>query len=472
MKLLMILSRTRHARTEGVSRLAWLCGIGAAALLLLAILLPVDAGFQQTAKPEPAAAMDNSGDGSAKDLARTRLSGRGSGPRHPAEAVVKQKLTEFAINREQVARRMAENYNIVIPPEADAFFQAAQSGNWEALTNSYSTLQKLRETSKSEDLHRLWGPILETLLVGECAQKWPPEKLLEYGQATLGSLRPGMVYVGGTDPGRGIPTLLNETSDGERHVVITQNALADASYLEYVNFLYGDKLSTLTIEDSRSAFQEYVEDARRRLKHDQEFPGEPKQIRPGEDVRLEDNRLRVSGQVAVMAINEGLLRTFMNKNPQLSFALEESFPLESTYPNALPLGPIMELGVGDPEAAFTPEKARQTVSYWRDAAAQAADPTDSPESETRMTYAKMAASQAALLNHHNHPSEAEQAYRLAVQISPASPEANYGLATLLANSGRSAEAQGIIAAFQKAHPAKDGEPWSLTYKANADGSAR
>jgi len=81
----------------------------------------------------------------------------------------------------------------------------------------------------------------------------PPEKLLDYGNAILESLRPGMVYVGGTDPGRWIPTLLNETSEGERHIVLTQNALADATYLDYVNFLYGDRLTALSSDDSKRA---------------------------------------------------------------------------------------------------------------------------------------------------------------------------------------------------------------------------
>lgn len=360
---------------------------------------------------------------------------------------------------------MAEKHKVTVAPEVEAFFQAAREGNWEPLTNAYSTLQQLRQSGNRSDLGVLWGPILETLLVAECAHKWSPEKLLEYGQATLGSLEPGMVYVGGTDPGRGIPTLLNETSDGERHVVLTQNALADATYLDYVSFLYGDRVSTLTLDDSQKAFSEYVADAQKRLQHDQQFPDEPKQIRPGEEVRMTDNRVQVSGQVAVMAINEALLRAFMAKNPQVSFALEESFPLKSTYPNAIPLGPLMELGVEDPKGTFTPEKAQQTVGYWRDTAAQISH-TDNPDSPDRMAYAKMAAAQATLLSHHGHASEAEQAYRLAVQISPASPEANYGLATLLAKSGRRSEAQEVVTAFQRAHPAKDQEPWSLSFKAS------
>src|SRR5258708_6779600 len=184
-----------------------------------------------------------------------------------------------------------------------------------------------------------------------------------------------MVYVGGTDPGRGIPTLLNETSDGEHHIVLTQNGLADNTYMQYVKFLYGDQMTQLTEEDSKRAFDDYLADAQKRLLHDQQFPHEPKQVRPGEEIRFMDGsdqngssgdskRVQVSGQVAVMAINERLLQAIMDKNPAMSFALEESFPLQSTYSTAVPVGPIMELRVQDAQNAFTPERAAESVDYW------------------------------------------------------------------------------------------------------------
>ena len=113
-----------------------------------------------------------------------------------------------------------------------------------------------------------------------------------------------MVYVGGTDPGRFIPTLLNETGDGERHVVLTQNALADGTYLEYLRFLDGDRMTALRRRIRSARFRTISADAQKRLAHDQQFPDEPKQVRPGEDIRHTDNRVQVSGQVAVMAINE------------------------------------------------------------------------------------------------------------------------------------------------------------------------
>ena len=52
------------------------------------------------------------------------------------------------------------------------------------------------------------------------------------------------------------PTLLNETSEGEPRVVLTQNAPADVRYLDYLDFLYADPFTTLTSGDSRCAFQD------------------------------------------------------------------------------------------------------------------------------------------------------------------------------------------------------------------------
>ena len=75
----------------------------------------------------------------------------------------------------------------------------------------------------------------------------------------------------------------------------------------------------------------------------------------------------------------------------------------------------------------------------------------SATSEPRRAYAKMAAAQAALLADHQFAAEAEQAYRLALQISPVNPEAANGLAQLLNSSGRSDEARQIIGDLERLH---------------------
>ena len=54
--------------------------------------------------------------------------------------------------------------------------------------------------------------------------------------------------MGGTDPGRWIPELLNETSSGEEHIIVTQNAFADGRYLDFMNTLYGEPGDSLPFD--------------------------------------------------------------------------------------------------------------------------------------------------------------------------------------------------------------------------------
>ncbi len=230
------------------------------------------------------------------------------------------------------------------------------------------------------------------------------------------------VLFGGTDPGRFNPTYMifcesflpskhkpkDPNFDRRDVYLITQNALADKTYLDYIRAHYnrsahkdpyffselfrtdkavelnrtnlfaklmlpldrfftdlGDKMEkrrraegvyppkeiiTPTNEDSQIAFQDYIMDAQRRLAHDTQFPNEPRQMKPGEDVRIADGRVQVTGQVAVMALNGLLTKVIFDKNPDHEFYVEESFPLEWMFPHLTPSGIIMKINrekVGD-----------------------------------------------------------------------------------------------------------------------------
>jgi hypothetical protein len=368
--------------------------------------------------------------------------------------IVTNKVSQFARNRREILHNYAKHLQIQVPIEFEAFMDAAESGRWAEVQSQFQELDKIRKTTGwSEGTARLWPVIMETFGVAEIAHRWPAEQLLDYGQAVLGSLRPDMVYVGGTDPGRFIPTLLNETSDGERHIVLTQNALADASYLQYLQFLYSDRFSALTTDDSKDMFAAYTTDAKKRLEHDQQFPNEPKQVLPGEDLRLNDNRFQVSGQTAVMDINEKLFQTLMAKNPGLSFAIEQSFPLKSTYAEAVPLGPIMELRAAGGANALTADLATQSVDYWNRTTDQLlASLADNDSLAVRQTYAKMAAEQASLLLAHKYSEQAEANLRLAAQICPSSPEVVFNYVSLLMNQSRGPEAIPLLENAMKASP--------------------
>jgi hypothetical protein len=437
------------------SRWPWLLGAGCLLVILVGLLLPRPE-HAPSGQTSPANVASRAAAANAAAIARARQPIRfsSSEPAPDAKEIVAGKVSRFAHDRLGVVRAMAEHYKVEVHKDVERFFAAAEAARWEELKDLFDSLNKTRRSSdRPEGFETLWPPILETYGVAEAAHDWPAQKLLDYGQAVLGSLRPGMVYVGGTDAGRFIPTLLNETSDGERHVVLTQNALADGTYFEYLRFLYGEQMTLPTQDDSQRAFQDYMANAQKRLAHDQQFPDEPKQLRPGEDVRFTDNRLQVSGQVAVMAINEHLLQMIMNKNPNLPFALEESFAFKSTYPNAVPLGPIMELRVPDAQQAFTAEAAAQAADYWRTATQSLLAGSDiQADAEARKAYAKMATAQAGLLADHGFTTEADEAYRLATNIGPSNPEAVLPYASFLANQKRFAEAIPMLETAASAAP--------------------
>jgi hypothetical protein len=382
------------------------------------------------------------------------------------------KVSQFGRSRRELAREIARRAKKEVPAEVEKFFDAVESGDWERIKTQWDELSKrsgqYEHSEHSPELDLFWPAALDAYGAAEQAHLWPAQKLLDYGHAILDSLQPGEVYVGGTDNGRWVPELLNDTSDGERHVIITQNALADSRYLDFISELYGDRIATLTHEDSQRAFQEYMIDAQKRLDHDQQFPDEPKQVRPGEGIQVVDGKVQVSGIGSVMAINEKLLGMLMEKNPDLSFGLQESFPFKGTYADALPSGPLMELRAPDGQNAFTAERAAQSLDYWRNMAQQVLSDPEAAGSEAALkSYSHDTGAAANLLAAHGFSTEAEQEYRLASQLWPGSPESVGNLADLLARNGRESEARQILEEYDRQYPdqRKDLERISAVWRA-------
>lgn len=452
--------RSNHsAKARRLRRAQLALFAGSLIVLLLGILLRRDreSGSEATPNTSPSLAANGSGPSRTAGSSVRPSAQRAADSPRSAEQIVADKLAQFGRSRQAIVHAIGVKAKKAVPPEVERFFDAVESGRWEDIESRGAAMSKrsaqYEGSTHDPGIDEFWPAVLETYGAAEQAHLWPAQKLLDYGEEVLGSLRPGMVYVGGTDPGRFIPTLLNETGAEEPRVVLTQNALADSRYMEYVRFLYGDRFGLPNEEDSSRAFQDYIADARRRLEHDQTFPNEPKQIRPGEDVQVTDGKVTVSGQVAVMDINGRLLRAIMEKNPDTAFAMEESRPLPGSYAGATPLGPIMEIRAQDPKAPMEDAQALQSLDYWRSMAGQLlADPEATNSKDTMVSYAHMAGAQANLLAASGRPAEAEEAYRLAMQINPRTPEALRGLADLLADSGRNTEADELLANFVRDNP--------------------
>jgi len=409
--------------------------IAACVLVCVLIVISNSTGNRETADADLGetkrsdTTVEGNGRGSVRHSPDSRRSKSADSQDLSAEEVVAGKLRQFGANHRNLVHALAEHFKYEVPDDVERFFDAVEGGNWEEINAAHEALLLSKDQlnqPRSPELHQIWRPVQEAWGAAREVHNWPAQKLLDYGQAVLGSLRPGMVYVGGTDPGCFIPTFLNETSEGEHHVVLTQNALVDDSYLDYLNFVYDTRLNTLGHDDSERALQEYIADAQKRFQHDQQFPDEPKQIRPGEEFHVgENNKISVAGPVAVMAINEALFQRLMDKNPDASFAIEQSFAFTSIYSNAAPLGPLLELRVQEAGDPLTTEHAAQSVGYWREVSQQLlSDSEAANSSDVRMAYVKAASEQAALFLDRHLTSEAGQTYEIAIQLASSSPNAS------------------------------------------------
>ncbi len=136
---------------------------------------------------------------------------------------------------------------------------------------------------------------------------------------------------------------------------ITQNALVDGLYLEYLRAMFGSKLHIPTDDDAQSAFDDYMTDALQRLKSGK--------LETGEDVKKEGHRVSVSGQVSVARIAGLISKTLFEKNPTREFYVCEGFPSEWIYPRAEPHGPTLR--INHQRLTTLPAKAlERDRDYW------------------------------------------------------------------------------------------------------------
>ena len=107
--------------------------------------------------------------------------------------------------------------------------------------------------------------------------------------------------------------------------------------------------------DSEKCFQDYTEDVGRRQQLGQ--------LQPGEIVNVENGRVQVSGQVAVMKINGLLCKVIFDHDPTNSFYVEESFPLDWMYPYETPFGIIMKIN-RDPLPELSEAHFKLDHQFW------------------------------------------------------------------------------------------------------------
>lgn len=165
------------------------------------------------------------------------------------------------------------------------------------------------------------------------------------------------IFFGGTDPGRFVPTYMIYGGHFRPDVyLITQNALADNTYMNVMRDLYGDLIYIPSQQDSNGAFQQYVSDV------------QSGKIQAGADVSFEGGRVQVQGVGGVMTINGILCDQIFKKNKaRHAFYVEESYVIPWMYPYLSPHGLIMKLNAEPtPDSLYTSDSdtVKKDRAFW------------------------------------------------------------------------------------------------------------
>ena len=264
---------------------------------------------------------------------------------------------------------------------------------------------------------------------------------------------PGAIFFGGTDPGRFVPTYMIYSADVRPDVfLITQNALADNTYMSVMRDLYGNDIWIPTPEDSASAFQVYVDEVQSGKR--------PKNAA----LTIEGGRVQVSGALGVMEINGILCDMIFKKNKNLhEFYIEESYVINWMYPYLTPNGLIMQINAE--KTMINPVERLYDMDFWDWYSRKLVkNPMFRRDVPAQKSFSKLRSAIAGLYAARGMAREAETAFQEARILYPVSPEANFRLIQeVLLAQGRYAESEDILTDFCKRDPNNERGPSFLEF---------
>ena len=287
----------------------------------------------------------------------------GAEPGRDAQRKLDPRLPAFFKAKEQHARALTKGRKPETSPDVWSYFDAGIKGDWTEVKRLWKDLSRrsgqYTNSRLDESVRTLaWSPLLEAELAYEGFSQLDVKFIDAFARDVIDSIPRGSIYFGGTDYGRGLITALCKSHEhADPFFTITQNALADGSYLEYLREIYGKRLVMPTDADSRKAYDAYVAEAAVRL--------EKGELKPNEKITKDENgKYSVSGMDAVMGINALIAKTIFDANPEHEFYIEESFVLEWMYPQLSSHGLILKLN-RKPLAEITAAVVDKDRDYWR-----------------------------------------------------------------------------------------------------------
>jgi hypothetical protein len=291
------------------------------------------------------------------------LSLHGAEPKRDPQRKLDPRLQTFFAAKERHARKLTRDRKPETSPDVWAYFDAGIKGDWTEVKRLWKDLSRrsgqYTNSKLDESVRTLaWSPLLEAELAYEGFSQLDVKFVDAFARDVIDSIPRGSIYFGGTDYGRGLITALCKShADADPFFTVTQNALADGSYLEYLREIYGKRLVMPTDADSKKSFDAFIAEAAARSEKGEPISG----VNVSKD---ENGKYQVTGQMAVMGINALIARTIFDANPKQEFYIEESFALEWMYPHLSPNGLIMKIN-RQPVAEMTTAMVEKDNDYWR-----------------------------------------------------------------------------------------------------------
>jgi tetratricopeptide (TPR) repeat protein len=284
-----------------------------------------------------------------------------------------------------------------------------------------------------------------------------------YGRDMLADLPKDSFVFGGTDPGRFVPTymILSESFENkknkrdpnfDRHdlYIITQNALADAFYNQYIRNHYST---------DRPAVRGWID---KWLGRDKHFPKAPLVLPRQEDIMAIYQAAIEKRQKDPSAVDPNSDPTVLNSlvgewiwqrnKDQRAFFVEESFPMEWSYPNAVPHGLCYEIKK-DPVPVLNPDLVQGDMDYWKEYIDHLKkDPRFEDDIDAQRSFSKLRNTGGNIYKWRKMPQAAEQAYRQALELWPGNTETLNNFSDLLLKQKRASELRDILEKASKADP--------------------
>ncbi len=264
----------------------------------------------------------------------------------------------------------------------------------------------------------------------------------DYGHEMLADLPPNSVVLGGTDPGRFIPTYLilgespqpasvkrDPAFDRRDLTILTQNALADRHYLAYVRDHYSSDRPAPT-----NAFERWLGRATA-------YPPQPLVLPTVTEVReitrnaTEERQSRQPApsptelaEYAVAAVSQWI---FERNKAERTFYVEESFPLRWSYPHAIPDGLLYRIAP-EPLAELPAEVIARDHEFWTEKTSTLlADSHFLRDFDAQRAYAQLRVTGGDIYAFRGLADEAIFAYRQALALSPINLDALRGITQVL-----------------------------------------